>query len=192
MKRDDIAERARRTLHEGRLKVVGVTLDAPSFAGARIEIDREIAARPDSASALVHDIERDVFILAEQLRVPAYERGGAWLTELVAGKIDGDETPEACIRREIEEEIGYSASGKLEPIAVYFSAPGYSTERVHLFYAPVTSEDLVRPDAAGVDPGEDIQRFEIARTEFLDRLDKRDFQDGKILALAGWALKRFG
>jgi hypothetical protein len=62
---------------------------------------------------------------------------------------------------------------------------------MHLFYAPVTARDLVKADASGVDEGEDIQRIELPRAEFLDRLDKRDFDDAKILALSGWAIKKF-
>src|SRR5262249_4460892 len=111
--------------------------------------------------------------------------------ELVAGKMDGDEKPDACILREIEEEVGYRA-GAVEPICRYYTSPGYTAERMHLFYAPVTPKDLVKPDARGVDDGEDIQRVELKRAEFLDRLDKRDFEDAKVLALSGWAIKRFG
>jgi hypothetical protein len=61
-----------------------------------------------------------------------------------------------------------------------------------LFYAPVKRIDLINPDAQGVDEGEDIRRVDLPRAEFLDRLDKYDFLDSKLLALSGWALKRFG
>jgi 8-oxo-dGTP pyrophosphatase MutT (NUDIX family) len=80
----------------------------------------------------------------------------------------------------------------VEPVTQYFVAPGYSTERMFLFYAPVKRIDLINPDAQGVDEGEDIRRVELPRAEFLDRLDKYDFLDSKLLALSGWALKRFG
>jgi ADP-ribose pyrophosphatase len=129
--------------------------------------------------------------MAEQFRFPVYERGGGWLLELVAGKIDGDETPEACVIREIEEEIGYRVRS-VEPITQFFVAPGYSTERMFLFYAPVKGHDLVKADASGTDEGEDIRRFELPRAEFLDRLDKQDFLDSKVLAMSGWAIKKFG
>jgi ADP-ribose pyrophosphatase len=188
---DDITVTSRRTLATGHLKVEEVTLDAPRFSGGRITIDREVVLRQDAAAALVHDVERDVFVLAEQLRVPCYEAGAPWLLELVAGKIAAGETPEQCILREITEEIGYRA-GPLEPICRFFPAPGYSTERLHIYYAPVNTRDLVHPDAHGHDEGEDIRRMELPRAEFLDRLDKRDFLDVKVLAISGWAIKRFG
>src|SRR5262245_7455201 len=145
MDRKDVREKNRRTLSDGKVKLIELTLDAPRLSGGMMEnVSREIVLREDAAAALVHDTERDIFILAEQFRFPAYEKGEGWLVELVAGKIDGDETPEACIIREIEEEIGYRAH-KVEPIATYYAAPGYSTERLHLFYAPVKPSDLVKP-----------------------------------------------
>lgn len=147
--------------------------------------------RQDAAAALVHDVERDIFVFAEQLRVPCFEAGEPFLVELVAGKVDEGETPEQCILREITEEVGYRG-GPLEPICVFFPAPGYSKERMHIYYAPVNTRDLIHPEAHGHDEGEDIRRVELPRAEFLDRLDKRDFLDVKTLAISGWAIKRFG
>jgi ADP-ribose pyrophosphatase len=190
--RANVVEKAREIAYKGRFSVLKLTLDVPRFSGPMMEnISRDIAMRPDASAALVHDTQRDVFIMAEQFRFPSYLHGGGWLLELPAGKVDEGETPEQCIRRELEEEIGYRPDA-LEPITSYFPAPGYSAERLHLFYAPVTSQNLIAADAHGVDDGEDIQRFELSRAQFLDRLDKHDFEDGKVLALGAWAVKRFG
>ena len=190
--RSQVIEKKRETLHDGALKVVRYTCDVPRFSGGMMEgVTREISMRPDAAAALVHDTLRDVFILCEQFRFPSYLAGGGWVLELPAGKIDEGETPEQCIRRELEEEIGYRVS-KVEPITNYFPAPGYSAERMHLFYAPVTARDLIKADARGTDEGEDVQRFELPRAEFLDRIDKHEFEDGKVLALGAWAVRRFG
>lgn len=186
----DIKLKSRQMVYEGKLNVERIVLDAPTFSGGRMEVSREIGMRPDAAAALVHDTERGVFILCEQLRIPHWLHGGGWMLELPAGKVDEGETPEQCIVREIEEEIGYRPK-KVEPICSYFVSPGYTAERMHLFYAAVTSADFVKEDAHGVDVGEDIQRIELPRAEFLDRMDKRDFEDSKVLALSGWAIKRF-
>lgn len=192
MKRSDVKERKRTVLANGYMPLIDLVLDAPRFDGGMMEnVSRELVLRADAAAALVHDVERDVFIMAEQFRFPVYEAGEGWLLELVAGKVDGRERPEACIIREIEEEIGYRTH-KVEPVAVYFAAPAYSTERIHLFYAPVKTRDLVKPEARGVDEGEDIRRVELPRAEFLDRIDKRDFLDNKVLAMSGWIVKKFG
>ncbi|MES1200948.1 MAG: NUDIX hydrolase [Pseudomonadota bacterium] len=192
MNRADVRIVHKTTLHDGKLKVIDFRYQAPTFSGAPgDEVSREVVQRKDAAAALVHDIERDVIILCEQFRAPAYLAGGGWVIELPAGKLDGDESPEACIRRELEEEIGYRARD-LHPIGSYFAAPGYSTERVHLFYAPVIAADLVKGDAHGVDAGEDIRRIEQPVKTFLERLQLGKFEDGKLMAAGAWAMSRLG
>ena len=187
-KRDDVEIIHRTTLHDGRLKVIDFKYNAPTFAGPAMEgVSREVVMREDCAAALVHDIERDVIILCEQFRAPAYLAGGGWLLELPAGKLDGEESADDCMRRELEEEIGYRARS-LDPIGVYFASAGYSTERVHLFYAAVTSADLINADASGVDAGENIRRVEQSLKTFLERLRRGKFEDGKILAVGAWAV----
>jgi ADP-ribose pyrophosphatase len=192
MDRNKVRERGRTVLATGYVKVTDVVLDVPAQDGSMMEnVSREIVNRSDAAAALVHDVDRDIFIFAEQFRFPAYERGGGWLVELVAGHIDAGEAPDACIKREIAEEVGYRA-GPLEARGWYYSATAYSTEQIHLFYAPVRSADFINPGASGTDHGEDIRRVELTRAEFLARLKANNFQDPKILSLGAWALDKFG
>jgi ADP-ribose pyrophosphatase len=192
MDRNKVRERGRKVLTDGYVTVVDLTLDVPAHDGTMMEnVSREIAFRGDAAAALVHDIDRDVFVFAEQFRFPAYLRGGGWVLELVAGRIDDGEAPDVCIRREIAEEVGYRA-GAVEARGWFYAATGYSTEQIHLFYAPVCSADFTNPDASGIDHGEDIRRVELTRGEFLARLKAGDFQDPKILSLGAWAVSKFG
>ena len=65
------------------------------------------------------------------------------------------ENPESTARRELREEIGYSA-GKLIPIGGSWVAPGYSTEYSHTYIA--TELEL---DPLPADDGEDIVITEI-------------------------------
>ncbi len=190
-KREDVRVERRTVLHDGKLKLIEFVYEAPDFAGGTVKSAREVLLREDSAAALVHDTERDVIILAEQFRAPAYEAGGGWLVELPAGKVDGQENPEDCMRRELIEEIGYRARA-LAPICSYFAAPGYSSERVHLFYAPVTGDDLIEANAHGVDEGEEIRRIEVTLQTFLERVRLAKYEDGKIVAAGAWATTRLG
>ncbi|MEJ0059231.1 MAG: NUDIX hydrolase [Terricaulis sp.] len=192
MKRDDVHVHSKTSLHDGALKLINLKFDAPRFSGESMEaVEREIVLRPDSAAALVHDIERDVIVLCEQFRAAAYVAGGGWLIELPAGKIDGKETPEQCIRRELEEEIGYRPRA-LDPIGSFYASAGYSTERIHLFYAPVLAADLVTPEARGVDEHEDIRRIEQPLSVFLERIKLGAYEDAKILVAGAWAQSRLG
>ncbi|HJW91286.1 MAG TPA: NUDIX hydrolase [Anaerolineales bacterium] len=67
------------------------------------------------------------------------------LLELPAGAMGQAETPEACARREVREEIGMSA-GRLEKIGEFYLAPGYSTEYMYVFLATELSPDPLQPD----------------------------------------------
>jgi nudix-type nucleoside diphosphatase (YffH/AdpP family) len=183
--RADVVARSETLVHDGALKVAKRTLNVPAQDGRMMEgIEREIVRRPDAAAALVHDVKRDKILLAEVFRFPAYDRGEAgWLREIVAGVVEANETPEACIRRELMEEVGYNAP-KLIPIAAIYASPGYSTERIHIFYAPVRPKDSVDPAAHGVDKGEDVVRVWLSRKAFLKSLDA--CADAKTLIAGQW------
>jgi ADP-ribose pyrophosphatase len=56
------------------------------------------------------------------------------LWEIPAGKLDPGEAPEACARRELKEETGYSA-GQLTSLGSICVTPGYSDEQIHLYLA---------------------------------------------------------
>lgn len=58
---------------------------------------------------------------------------GKEILELPAGRIEPSEHPEDAARRELQEEIGMRP-GRLEQVAEFYASPGYTTERVHLFY----------------------------------------------------------
>jgi ADP-ribose pyrophosphatase len=79
--------------------------------------------------AIVPVVDNSV-ILIRQFRI-AIERE---LIELPAGRVEPDEDPATCARRELEEEIGYRA-GELVPLATYFSSVGFTDERMHIFLA---------------------------------------------------------
>lgn len=57
-----------------------------------------------------------------------------YLYEIPAGRLDEGELPDVCAGRELREETGYSAS-YLEPLATFYTTPGFTDERIHLFMA---------------------------------------------------------
>ncbi len=69
----------------------------------------------------------------EILLVRQYKHGiGEVVTELPAGMIDEDETPEACAARELAEETGYTGSPP-ELVRTFFADPTNATARFFLF-----------------------------------------------------------
>jgi nudix-type nucleoside diphosphatase (YffH/AdpP family) len=180
--------KSKRTVFKGRYRIDEIVFDSDRVSGkGRItDARRELFERGDSAAGLIHDIDRDVIVLTEQFRIATYEKGPGYLLETMAGSVEEGETPEACLRREMMEEVGYKA-GKLTFVAAAYASPGASTERIFLYYAPVRSADLVDPEASGVAAEkEDVGRVEFTREEFLKRLDKGGFKDGKVVTLGFW------
>ena len=57
-----------------------------------------------------------------------------YIWEIPAGRLDPGESPEACARRELAEETGMRA-GRLERLTTFYTTPGFTDERIHLFLA---------------------------------------------------------
>jgi ADP-ribose pyrophosphatase len=69
-------------------------------------------------------------ILIRQFRHAA----DGFLWEIPAGRLDPGEEPEACARRELREETGYSAADCRRLVTIH-TTPGFTDERIHLFMA---------------------------------------------------------
>ncbi len=148
-----------------------------------------IMERGDSVAGLVHDVERDTIVLARQFRIAVFcrrspLRSDGALIEIPAGSIDDGETPEASLRREVLEEIGYQAPN-VEPIMTVYSSPGGTTERVHLFYVPVTPADLVDPSASGIG-SEHIERLEMPAANFVEACVSGELEDATTVIAGLW------
>lgn len=97
--------------------------------------EREMLMKPDAAGAILYDPQNDLIGLIEQFRAGAMaSEFGPWCLELVAGITDPGESIENLIHREIAEEAGIKQA-KLLPITHYYSTPGASNEKIHLFCA---------------------------------------------------------
>ena len=82
------------------------------------------------AAAVVPVLASGEVLLVRQYR---YATGG-YLLEIPAGKLDPGEGPEACARRELEEETGYRPS-ELTALGWIWTTPGFADERIWLYLA---------------------------------------------------------
>jgi len=67
------------------------------------------------------------------------------LLELPAGRLNPDEDPETCGRRELLEETGLVA-GRFHPLGFIHSSPGVFDEVIHLFAATGLSQMTALPE----------------------------------------------
>ena len=115
-----------RNVHRGRVfdfQVDNVTLENG------VTIDLEVIRHP-GAAAIVPFTAQGGVLLIRQYRYAL----NADIWEIPAGTRDPGESPLACARRELEEEVGvtagdWTALGEITPL------PGYSDEVIHLFAA---------------------------------------------------------
>ncbi|MEY4589215.1 MAG: hypothetical protein RL497_1291 [Pseudomonadota bacterium] len=101
------------------------------------EFEREMLLKRDAAAAVLYDPKNDLIGLIEQFRAGTMaSEHGPWCLEVVAGMTEPDECIEDLMQREIEEEAGITQA-TLIPITNYYSTPGASNEKIHLFCALV-------------------------------------------------------
>lgn len=123
---DSIARLRSKPVHRGRVLYLHVdTVRLPNGEVVELEIVRHRGA----AAVVPLDADGSVW-LVRQYR---YATGGL-LLEVPAGKLDGGEAPEACARREVEEEVG-RRPGRLEPLGFVWTTPGFTDERIWLYLA---------------------------------------------------------
>lgn len=56
------------------------------------------------------------------------------LLELPAGKLEGEEPPQECARRELAEELGYEAE-EWRKLAEFYTSPGFCDEKMYVYLA---------------------------------------------------------
>ncbi len=95
---------------------------------------REYIKHP-GAACIIPVLPDGNIALIKQYRYPVQSE----MIELPAGKLDPGEKPEVCAKRELEEEIGYSA-GELTFICNIHPAIGFASEKMWIYLA----EDLVK------------------------------------------------
>ncbi len=144
--------------------------------------------RREAVGVLVLDHRAGEFLFVEQFRYPVAERSKGVLLEIPAGVVDEGETPQETARREVLEEIGIAIENPV-PFARTFSAPGYSDELVHLFFAQ-THEEI--DDGGGADPGERTRRVRLPVGQTHRLWENGEIADLKTFAALAWYFARQG
>ena len=175
------------TLSTGWTRLSSVELDYRDRKGETHRLKREIFHRTPAACILLYDARRDIVVLAKQFRLPAYLTGDpAWMIEVPAGLLDGDE-PEEAIRREAMEESGY----RVRDVRFLFKAltsPGSVTEVVHFFYAPIDLSDRINEGGGLAEEHEDIEVMEVPLDEAVAMIGNGEIIDAKTIIMLQWAV----
>jgi ADP-ribose pyrophosphatase len=180
MSDDEAGVRARVLKHErvysGR--VIDLDVDEVEEPGG-IRGRREIVRQRGSVAALpVHDDGRVTLVRQYRYAVDAL----VW--ELPAGRRDDGEAPEVGARRELEEEVGLKPRF-LEPLATFWTTPGFCDEVMHLFRATGLEPVPARPEA---DENIEARAFTLAEVEAM--IHRGEVREGKTLVALLMELRR--
>jgi 8-oxo-dGTP pyrophosphatase MutT (NUDIX family) len=139
-------------VHKG--PIASVRMDTFEYADGTTST-RQVVVHPGSVAIAAHD-GRVVYMV----RQPREAVGEAALLELPAGKLDKEgESPIEAARRELSEEIG-KAAGDWRELRSFYTSPGFTTERCHLFLATELYDEPGRP--------EEEERIEVVRIPLED------------------------
>ena len=114
-------------IFDGRiLHVYDDAVELPNGHTASRELIRHVGA-----VCVIPVLDDGRVVVERQYRYPV----GEVLTEIPAGKLDTpDEDPEQAARRELREETGYTCD-ELIALGVFYPAPAYSSEKIHMYLA---------------------------------------------------------
>jgi ADP-ribose pyrophosphatase len=121
------------------------------------------------AAAIVPILGSGDVILVRQYRYPIQSD----LLEIPAGTLKANEDPGACAMRELEEETGYRCR-EIAKMLECFVAPGYSTEKIHIFLAKGLTKTQTKMDE---DECIDIER--VPFPDALGKIRKGEIRDAK-------------
>ncbi len=143
-------------------------LDEVAFPSGRRTVV-EVVEHPGAVAMVALTADRHVLLVRQFRQAVAAE-----LLEIPAGTLEPGETPLACARRELAEEVG-RAAGRWDPLISFYPSPGVLSEELHVFLA----QDL-RPESAAREE-EDLRVESLPLEEAYRRIDVGEIRDAKTI-----------
>lgn len=124
-------------IYEG--KILNLKVDTVEMPDKKYS-KREIVEHPGGV-AIITITSDDEMVLVKQYRKAVED----FLLEIPAGKLEVNEEPRETAVRELKEETGLE-SDKLTYISEFYTSPGYTSERIHMFLAEDLREVTYEPE----------------------------------------------
>lgn len=150
-------------------KILNLRIDTVELENQKYA-KREIVEHK-GAAAVVAINDKGEILLVKQYRKAVEE----FIYEIPAGLINVAEEPSECALRELREETGYEAQ-EIKKVYEFYSSPGFSNEKIHLFKA----ENLTFKSTK-FDEDEFIEITSVSSEEAKKMVDSGRIVDGKTL-----------
>lgn len=125
------------------------------YKGKSVNFSADVVRLPDGKTSVREYLEHpgavailpilpggDRAVFVRQYRYPVRSE----TIEIPAGKLDRNEDPTLCARRELKEETGFRA-GRIKKIFSYWPTPAFGTEVIHIYLATRLSGGRFSPDS---------------------------------------------
>jgi len=151
-------------------KVVNLRVDDVVLPNNK-RAQREIVEHAGAVGIIAINEKKEI-ILVKQYRKPVEEI----LFEIPAGKLEKDEEPIECAKREMEEETGFTPLN-LKKIAEFYTSPGFSSEKLTLFY----TDRIKKTEQTKGDPDEFLDVVTIGLNQAFKMLKSGQIMDAKTI-----------
>ncbi|HRI03606.1 MAG TPA: NUDIX hydrolase [Pyrinomonadaceae bacterium] len=166
-----------KSIYKGRI----FDLRVDTIREGEVEYDREIVGH--NGSAVIVPVFEDMTVaLVRQYRHAADK----YLLEIPAGTLELGEDPRTGAIRELEEEIGVTATN-VEKLCEFYISPGFLTEKMYVYVATGLTETSQKLDA-----DEFIEIERLSFPDIFDRIRSGKIEDAKTIAGTMLAGSRFG
>jgi len=135
------------------------------------EYTRDWLQSKDAVAGVVYDRKKHLYVFVKQFR-PGPQKD---VIELVAGLIDSGFTPKETMIKEVEEEIGYKVDSIVEICNPFYTTPGKTNEKMHLFCV-IVSEQISKGGGLEIE-NEDIEIIKVSKKQ----IKNLGIEDGKTL-----------
>jgi len=160
-----------------------ITYEILKDNGSWAKETREAYDRGNGATIMLYNKEQKTIILTRQFRLPTYINGNetGFLIEACAGLLDND-NPEDCIRKEVQEETGYTVKDVQKVFEAYMS-PGSVTEILHFFIAEYAKSMKTSAGGGLEHEQEAVEVIELPFEQTLHMVQDGQIRDAKTIML---------
>ncbi len=148
---------------------------------------REVLDRGNGATILLYNKENQSVVLVKQFRLPTFlnKNKSGMLIEACAGMLE-EENPEDTIKREVQEETGYTIHSVKKIFQAYMS-PGAVTEIIHFFVGEYSKEMKTGKGGGLESEHENIEILEINFEKAIEMIASGEIEDAKTIMLLQYA-----
>jgi ADP-ribose pyrophosphatase len=173
------------SIGQGYMRYERFAISLPRDGDEALQQKRDVIRAGRVAAVLPVDLARGQIVLLRQFRLPAHlATGRGDMVEIVAGRVDGDESAMAAASRECFEEIGVTPERLVELYSV-LPTPGFTDEYVTFFLGFIDASKALTRGGLGSE-AEDTHPFVVSIDDAIAALEHGAVANGLMVSALQW------